>query len=364
MPNVLADPSTIATATGHSRVFLVRTALARLEVDTLYHKFGMITPMPKGSGNRTATWVRYTNFTAVAAPLTLDVNPAPTWLSNATVSATVDQLGGFTPIGESLRLHSIADPLTEIGNLVGYWAAQTVDLRIRNALFGTTLDDENPSNDGAHLSTFIYGIQGGFSTLFLSGDGTRVATRALFHSYLTVDPTIFIEDDWAMNLRRIDDAAARLESSAVPKFPDGNYVMITDPKSVRQLFRDPEFRDMVQFNGWQTNVAGKPSTAIHGVRIFISQQNFITNTAPLSVAATTFCAAFSPIFGKEAYGVTGFGAKAGGDSYGGIKIIHKTSGPTDTSNPLSLYETYGFIVYLGVRVLQGTRGYFIVSLQT
>lgn len=363
MPNVLADPSTIGTVTGHTQAYLVRKALTRLNSNTLYHKMGKATPLPKGGGT-TVTWVRYTNFTRVTGTLTQDINPSPTWLSNATVSTTIELIGGFTPIGESLKLHSVADPLTEIGNLVGDWAAQTADLRIRDRLFGSSMDDENPSNDGAHLSTFIYGIQGGFSTLFLSSDGTKVASRALFYSYLTINPTAFVEDDWAMNLRRLDDVAGRLDANSVDKFPDGNYHAILDPKSVRQLFRDPEFRDMVQFNGWQTNVMGKPSVAIHGIRIFQSNNNFITNSAPLSTAATTFSAAFSLIVGEEAYGVTGFGAGNSGESYPGIQIIRKVSGPNDTSNPLSLYETYGFKLRMATAVLDRQRGFFLVTLQT
>src|SRR3990167_3966035 len=101
MPNVLVDPSTIAEVTGHSQAYLVRKALARLENDTIFHKFGKVTPLPVHGGNTTVTWVRYTNFTAVTADLTQDINPSPTWLSNAQVSATVRLLGGYTPIGES-----------------------------------------------------------------------------------------------------------------------------------------------------------------------------------------------------------------------------------------------------------------------
>lgn len=362
MPNVLVDPSTSSTATGAIQAYLVKKALTRLELETVYHKFGMQQNLPERGP--TVTFFRYTNFTAVTAPLTLDVNPSPTWLSSSQISATIEQWGGYVPVGESLLKYSVDGPsLSDLSEAIGYWAAITIDTRVRNYLFGNAIDDENPSNDGAHYSTFLMGVQGGFSTIMLSGTGAAISTRQLLLDYLSVSKVGMVRSDWSLDMRKVRDGVRRLANVGTPKFDDGSYKCLVDAVDIAQMQQDPEWQSMHQFVGNSAMEKGLVDN-LAGVKFYLSQNNFTGIGSMYSATSTAYSIAFVPIFGKEAYAVTGWGPTLAGTSArrGAFEIIRKKSGPTDTSNPLSLYETWGWKAHFVARVLQQSRGYFLVTL--
>ena len=361
MPNVLVDPSTTSTATGAVQAYLVRKALTRLERDFQYLKFGLTTELPMQGP--TVTWYRWTNLAAATSQLTLDVNPAPTWLSNGNQSATVGLWGAYVPVGESLGLYKATDPMAEIADLVGYHAALSLDTITRNYLSGSTYTTENMAEDNAHPSTWMSGLQGGFSFAFLSGNGNYL-TYAQFASFMTISNLAFANTDFGLNFKVIDKAVAVQRANATPTFEDGLYALIVDPVSAQQVMRDPEWQNMNQFNGRADLEAGRVAgTELHGVKMYVTQNNFITNSSVFSVGSTTVSVAFNLLVGKEAYGVTGFKVGGSKTKTKGFEIVRKTSGPQDTSNPLSLYDTIGWKAHFIAKPLDLSRGRWITTLQ-
>lgn len=361
MPNVLVDPSTTSTATGAVQAHLVRKALLRLERDFHYLKYGAVTDLP--SQGPTVTWYRWTNMTASTSQLTLDVNPSPTWLSNANQSATVGLWGGYAPVGESLRLYKAEDPMTEIANLIGYWAALSLDTITRNYCSGNTYTTENMAEDEAHPSTWMSGLQGGFSFYAISGNGNQLS-YAQFASYMTISNLAFANAEWGLSFKLLRSVVAKMRQNAAPTMDDGYYHAIIDPKSANQVMSDPEWQNMQQFTGRAELEKGRiDETRTVGVICHITQNNFVGNSSVFSVGATTVSVAFNLIVGREAYGLTGFKIGGSKTKTKGFEIVRKVSGPQDTSNPLSLYETIGFKAHFVAKVLQAQAGYWLTTLQ-
>jgi N4-gp56 family major capsid protein len=138
--------TTTAQVTPALNGFLSRTLLERAQPLLVHDKFGQVQDLPKNNGN-VIKFRKYGALTKATTPLVEGVTPAGQSLSITDVTATVQQYGDFVTLTDFLIITTFEALLTEVAELLGEQAGQSLDTVVRDILnAGTSVQYADASN--------------------------------------------------------------------------------------------------------------------------------------------------------------------------------------------------------------------------
>lgn len=308
-------------------------------------------PIPKGGG-KTINFNRYTNFPATITTLTEGEVPTQTYLSGTSVTATLFQLGAWTATSDMLEMTSFSNVIKEATENFADNAAVSIDSKIYIRCLSEAEGYENP-NEAQTISTWFYGKQGGFSSLYMSADGSLITSAATL--YATLSAVTAIDGGHILDLDKISRMAAKLRNNNCKPYSDGYYKLYTHPKCTAQIQRTTEWATWQAYTRPEVLDKGQVGVA-HGVKIYES-------TIPLDIVARTsapwaagISGVWNLIWGKGAIGVTEITGE------GGPKVIVKSANNYDTSNPLNQWSSIGWKCTIATKVLNKNFGYAFLTL--
>lgn len=107
------------------------------EPELVHDQFGQKRPIPK-NGGKTIEFRKYAPLPKLTTPLSEGVTPNGQKLNVSTVTATVNQYGGFIELSDVLLLTAIDNNLVEATKLLGSQAGRTLDTITRDILVAGT----------------------------------------------------------------------------------------------------------------------------------------------------------------------------------------------------------------------------------
>ncbi len=131
--NVTADKGLSGEMRTYYNDFLIDIAEPKL----VHDRFAQKQPIPRGSG-KTVEFRKYSPLPKLLKALTEGVTPDGQKLNMTTVSATVEQYGGFVELSDLLLLTAIDNNLVQATKLLGAQAGRTLDTITREVLVGGT----------------------------------------------------------------------------------------------------------------------------------------------------------------------------------------------------------------------------------
>ena len=112
--------------------------LIRLAEPYLVHdRFGQVKPIPRGNG-KTIEFRKFSKLPKALTPLTEGVTPDGQALNVSTITAAVQQYGGYVKITDILQLVAYDPIITEATELIAQQAGRTLDTITREVLNGGT----------------------------------------------------------------------------------------------------------------------------------------------------------------------------------------------------------------------------------
>lgn len=277
----------------YDKVFLERTMLA------LRYDFGAtMKTMPLNSG-KTIYFNRMTPLALQTTPLTEGTTPAAISMSSTIVSATIAQYGTYTAVSDAFALESIDVGLKEHVAVMAQNAGETID---------TLIATELSANATVQL----------------------VNAKAALSSIAVTD---------TLSAAEIRKAVRTLKVNKARMFPEGMFRGIVPAHAAYDLRGNTEWQNSLIYTDatdYKKGVLG----SIHGVR-FVETNNEISQASTVTVYSTF-------IFGDGAYAMLNLEGQP--DQH----IYVKTSGPNDTSNPLNLYSTVGWVCYFVAKMLNAS----------
>lgn len=279
--------------------------LSRLRPKLQFHPYGEAKNLPANSG-KIVQWYRRTDMGANTTPIAESVTPNPISMSATSLTATLAQYAEWTQTSDLIQMTSIDDEINHAVDVLSFKAARTIDALDRNALDADTTNQL--VGDGSAF-TAVSAVTAGMK---LNGAGIRNAVRVL--------------------------KAANAEAF------DGGFALIVHPNNSYDLYAD------TATGGWQTmntyvNVEN-PTQGVAG-KYFGAK---VIETTELTVAndgATSAKVYRAHLLGQGALGVVNFD--------GGVHVLVKRPGDSDTSNPLNLYSTVGYKLTYANKILDGAR---------
>lgn len=269
------------------QIYYDKVFLERAEADIQYDWGAQKKKLPKNSG-KTIYFNRFSSLAKATTALTEGANPAGADMSSTIVSATVAEYGNYTRVSSLFDMTSIDEGLKEHTEVLAFNAAETIDELIK-----------------AELS-------GGGTTQIVSG---KALTAVAASDVLT-----------ATEIRK---AVRTLRKAKAKMFDDGFYHAIVPTSAVYDLRADSVWTAVntyVSTDNYKQWALG----ALHGVK-FMETNNESTESSTVTVYHTF-------VFGKNAYGIVDIGSSSS------PKMIVKTPGAQDTSNPLNMYSSIGWKV--------------------
>lgn len=269
------------------QIYYDKVFLERAEADIQYDWGAQKKKLPKNSG-KTIYFNRFSSLAKATTALTEGANPAGADMSSTIVSATVAEYGNYTRVSSLFDMTSIDEGLKEHTEVLAFNAAETIDELIK-----------------AELS-------GGGTTQIVSG---KALTAVAASDVLT-----------ATEIRK---AVRTLRKAKAKMFDDGFYHAIIPTSAVYDLRADSVWTAVntyVSTDNYKQWALG----ALHGVK-FMETNNESTESSTVTVYHTF-------VFGKNAYGIVDIGSSSS------PKMIVKTPGAQDTSNPLNMYSSIGWKV--------------------
>lgn len=291
----------------YDKVFLDRAKLM------LSHDFGAQRKSIPGNAGTTVKWNRFTPLAVATTALTDgSTNPSAADMTTTQVSAVVAGYGNFTAVSDLFNLTSLDVGLKEHVEVHGQNCGETLDTLIRNELVGTT-----SIAIGSVTTTFAVGgtstIGGIASTSVMDGASIRKAVRTL-------------------------------KTNKAQRFDNGYYRGIIDVNQAYDLFGNTEWLNSISIYTDPTQLKAGIIGKLHGVE-FVETNNGLSFSNAGGGGATGITLYSCLVFGKNAYGTVSL------DNQAESRIIVKTSGPQDTSNPLNIYSTVGWKAFFAVKVL-------------
>lgn len=287
--------SSSTTLSNTMQTFYDRDFLARAEADIRYDWIATVKRLPRNSG-KTIFFNRFSPLAVQTTALTECVNPSGLDMTSTIVSATVAEYGNYIKACSLFELTSIDEDLREHVAVIAQNAAETIDTLVAMELSAN--------------ATIIYA-------------NSKTALTAIATSD-TLDGS---------DIRR---AVRNLKRNKARVFADGYFHGIIPVSAEYDIRADAEWLDAYRYTD-ASNIRNGEVGRLHGV-IFRS-----TNLEASSASTTTVYYTF--IAGRDAVGMVSLG---GQDGY---RIIVKTPGPQDTSNPLNMYGTVGWKAVFAVKVL-------------
>lgn len=301
---VLFDGNTnVTTQTGENKdlsaemkTFYSDYLIDMAEPELVHDQFGQKHPIPK-NGGKNIEFRKYSPLPKALTPLTEGVTPDGQKLNVGTVTATVNQYGGFIELSDILLLTAIDNNLVQATKLLGSQAGRTLDTITREVLNGGT-NVQYAEGQVSSRSELVGGDTTAENNHYLTVDAVRRAVR-----FLKV-----------MNAPKINGYYAGIIH------PDVSYDLMSDPKWVNvKSYSDPE--------GIYEGEIGR----IEGVRFVETSEAKVFSGEGASgrdVYSTL-------ILGADAYGVTEV-------SGGGLQHIVKQLGSAGTADPLNQRATAGW----------------------
>lgn len=118
--------------------FYDRTLLERVIPKFNYQRFAQVRDIPANSGTNTIKFRRYASLTAATTPLTEGITPTGSQLSQSTITAEVAQYGDYMIVTDVVSYESKDPILTEMAEILGDQAGDTLDQLTRDVLLAGT----------------------------------------------------------------------------------------------------------------------------------------------------------------------------------------------------------------------------------
>ena len=296
-------------------------------------------------------------------------------LSAKSVEATLIQRFSYFQISDVVDMTAINPVVNSAIDPISTRAAKSVDKeilwRLTGASAGKSIEGIDLYAAGdvcatlVHLCDVLDGNQGGLSTLYISCDGRQVATTfQKLISYLSAQAFANYQTDIAnmgICARAIRAVVSQLwTNNAQPK--DGSlFDGIAHPAIAARIMADEDFIRWNQFanadkgeKGILGDFAGVKWQVSPSMPLVASNSRYLCAWAG-TASSIVFSAYLTLIYGTGCFAVSELTGK------GGVKIIVKSPGPNDTSNPGDLYSTLAAKVTMAAAVLEGKKGYFLFS---
>lgn len=257
--------------------YLIDNAVPKL----IHDQFGQKHPIPK-NGGKTIEFRKYSPLPKLTTALTEGVTPDGQSLTVTTVTAEVEQYGGYVTISDMLQLTAIDNNLVQATKLLGNQAGLSLDTITREVLNGGT--------------NVVY-----------AGDATE-RTQLAAGDVLTVDT--------------IKKAVRALKKQNAEKIGD-SYVAIIHPDITYDLTNDPKWQSVKDYDpkDWYEGEIGR----IAGVRFVETTEAKVFEGGVYSTL----------IIADNAYGVTEVEG-------GGLQHFVKQLGSAGTNDPLDQRATCGW----------------------
>lgn len=285
--------SSTTTLSNLMSTFYSKDFLARVQLDTRYDWLGTKKSMPLNSG-KTIFFNRFSRLPVQTTPLSECVNPSGLDMTSTVVSATIGEYGNYVRVCALFELTSIDEDLREHVAVIAQNAAETLDVLI-----------------AAELS---------------ANSTVQYANNKLAASAIATSDTLDGQD-----IRR---AVRTLKINGARVFSDGYFHGIVPVSAEFDLRADPEWLDAYRYTDAE-NIRDGEIGRLHGVK-------FMSTNAEVTAAAGVY---ISFIAGKDALGLLNLAGQSGS------RIIVKTPGDQDTSNPLNMFSTVGWHAYFVAKVL-------------
>lgn len=295
---LFADMNTQTTASeglsGENKTYYSDYLIDLVEAELVHDQFAQKHPIPK-NGGKTIEFRQWEPLPEMTTPLQEGVTPDGQDLSMTTITATVDQYGGYVTISDMLDLTAIDPVLVQGTKAIASQAGRSLDSITREVL-----------NSGTNVQY---------------GDGSVASRSALKYTDA--------ENNNNLTVMAVKKAVRTLEGQDAPKI-NGSYVGIIHPNCKFDLMNDPEWRkphEYVDTDNIYKNEIGE----IGGVRFVQSTRAKIFKGAGASGADVYS----TLIIADDAYGVTEI-------TGGGLEHIVKQKGSAGTADPINQRATCGY----------------------
>lgn len=290
----MASTTSSSTLSGLMQIFYDKVFLDRAEKELRYDFGAQKKTMPKNSG-KTIYFNRFSPLAVATTALTENTNPSGVDMSSTVVSATIAEYGNYTRVASLFEMTSLDEGLKEHVEVMSQNAGETLD---------TLIAAELSANATAQI---------------VSG---KVLTAVAATDTLT-----------GAEIRK---AVRTLKKNKAKTFDDGLYRAIIPVSASYDLRGNSEWLNANTYVNTDLYKNGQVGV-LHGVR-FVETNNEMSESSTVTVYHTY-------VFGKNAYGMLNLAGQPE------KRIIVKTPGASDTSNPLDMYSTIGWKSYFVAKVL-------------
>lgn len=274
----------------------------------VHDQFAQKHPIPK-NGGKTIEFRKYSPLPKALTPLTEGVTPDGQPLNVTTITATVEQYGGWMQLSDVLQLTAIDNNMVQAVELLGDQAGRTLDTVTREVL------------------------NGGTSVQYAEG---QVTARNL------------LTKNHKLTVKAIKLAARFLKQQNAKKI-DNSWVAIINPDVAYDLMEDTEWKEWSKYTTPEHMFEGEIGK-IAGVRFVESTEAKIFAQA----GADNIDVYSTLVMGANAYGVTEI-------SGGGLETIVKQLGSAGTADPLNQRASAG---WKAIKTAERLVEQFMVRIET
>jgi N4-gp56 family major capsid protein len=246
----LNTQTTLKNSTGNDlspemKTFYDKALLKFAKPNLVHDQFAQKRNIPK-NGGKTIEFRKYSQLPKAMTPLTEGVTPDGQNLNVGTITATVDQYGGYITLSDVLLLTAIDNNLMEAIELLGDQAGRTLDTITREVLCGGT------------------------GVLYAGG---------------TVNARTSITSSMKLTVTDIKKAVRELKVG-LAKPINGSYVAIVHPDVVYDLMNDSEWVNASQYAG-STQIFEGEIGKLYGVRFVETTEAKVWNGEDLASNSRT-----------------------------------------------------------------------------
>lgn len=309
-PNYNTNTTGATALSAENKTFYQREMIRFAEAELIYEQFGQKRPVPK-NGGKTTEFRQMGQLPEMSTPLIEGVTPDGQSLETHTVTATIQEYGGYVTLSDTLELTAIDNMIVEATKAIASQGGRTIDGVYREIL-----------NAGTNV---MYG--GG------------VASRAALH---------YTSDTSNCNLTvdLIRKAVRTLKKQNAPRI-DGYYVAIVHPDVAYDIMSDPAWKEPNTYKDSVKNIFTGELGCLYGVRFVENPRAKVFEKAGATPTGTGAVAedVYSTLFlGDDAYGVIPLEGA-------GMEHIVKPKGSGGTSDPLNQRSTIGWKCYTTAVIL-------------
>lgn len=285
----MATTVTTTTLSVEAQTFYDRTLLERLTPNLVFAKYGQKKVLPQNEGN-TVNFRRFNSYAPATTALTEGVTPAGKTPTVTEVEAELEQYGDFTEYSDFIDMVGIDPVVTEITEVHGEQAGNTIDQVIRDV------------------------VSAGTNVIYATGADTSAVTA---------------NDKLTGTL--VKKAVKTLRRANAKPLEGGYFIGIIHPDVADDLMNDALWQDVSKYNGGEEIKKGEVGR-LHGVRFIVTTNAKVKEGAGAS-SADVYC---SMIIGKGAYGVVELEGAAK------PQTIVKPVGSSGSSDPLNQRGSVGW----------------------